>query len=47
MREELRTRIKTFNENHKQLEEYLAKKNMFVCGVSKILKDFLYLKETE
>lgn len=40
MREELRAKIITCNENHKNLVEYLAKKNMFICGVSADFKRF-------
>jgi hypothetical protein len=40
MREELREKIIIFNENHKQLVEYLTEKNMFVCGLSSDFKRF-------
>lgn len=40
MREELRTKIKTCNENHKKLVEYLTKRNMYICGVSADFKRF-------
>jgi len=40
MREELKIKVKKFNENHNKLEEYLEKKNMFLCGVSKNFKTF-------
>ena len=40
MREELILKVKAFNDNHKKLTEYLAKRNMFICGASADFKHF-------
>jgi len=43
-KERLNVKAKTFNKNYKRLEKYLAKKGMFLCGISKDFERFPIFK---